>query len=167
MNKIYHLKTLILALTLIFFSACSKEDASKEYEVEYKDQDLQGKIGGYPWTILTAFAKDSKYESDKISISLFTSELTEPCKLESLPNENAVFFTIIKQVGTYTLSKGESNSFSITLYYKDDSENFTVISGAVEILEIDSDNNTISCKMDIYFDRYNYLNGNFTINHCN
>jgi hypothetical protein len=123
------------------------------------DQDMQGKIGGSPWTYVSGKAE----ESSSLSLDIYgvAPGGSGECDPVAYVGVDEVVMTIVPDaVGLYELGPSQT----VTIF--DGVTNYIVQSGAVEILSIDKPGQVVTGRIDAEWDDNNYVNGNFTIKFC-
>ena len=153
----------VIAISIL--ASCKKDDENNS-GYEFKNQNLQGKIGNVAWQLNSGNAEDDGSELD---IDLWVVNETDPCNV-LFGDSTRIFFGIDNVVGLTELNLDLTNIFSgqtVTFFIPDGSQNLVASEGAVEILSIDTATNLVSGRMDVTFDEETFVNGNFTIDYCN
>jgi len=176
----------ISILGLIFFYSCkSEEEIDPSFKVEYKNQDLQGKIDGQEWTYQNGAASSIKGTSDflhKITVydtlgdTLVGDSLV--CLVNPIDSTPKIIFTMNNDSALFQL--GETKLFFDPLqpdltvnikfsFYDADTiiQLVTASQGAYEILKVDTTDNFIEGRMHVRANDKNWMNGNFRIAYCN
>lgn len=158
----------------MLISSCGKDDDFGKDDdsgpsYDFKDQNLQGTIDGFPFTYGEGTVElNTRDGEDVLFFDLYNSseEITDICDFFGFGNEVSVFFTIPAEVGLYELSL-DLSSFSgqtVTLFNPDGAVNSIASTGAVEILTITE--TEVTGRMDATLDGNNTVNGNFTAVFC-
>lgn len=164
----YLLFTAILGFAL---TSCNKDDDSSDDTTptspnyEFKNQNLQGQIGGNAWEFSSGSADKGFFgATDTLSADFSNKLIPDPC---------AVFITGNKLIGNIPLTVGihELNlnaslfsGYTFTIYDTVDNINYIATKGAVEVLTISE--TEITGQMDIRYDNENFVNGKFSIERC-
>ncbi len=157
-NNRYFL-TLSLGL-IVFLSACNNE---VKLPYEFKSQPIQGLIDNQDWLFVEGVARSSIFNEDTLFIQLFNESRPTPC--DYLISESGARFTVPAQPGLYLLSS-IAQSYQVISLYRGEAE-YPALSGAIEILQIDSVEGIVSGQIDARYDGSNYLNGSFSVPLCN
>ncbi len=171
------MKKLAFAL-LIFatlFIACEKDDKSTtpiieptpiedSLAYEFKDQDLQGKIGGQNWVMNHGTFRN--YEPMDYPYMFYFSNLPDTNQCDN--NYNV---TVFVQFALNELKPGiyySTQCYLGAVMARDTEEDFTrrLPKGAIEILTIDANNNIVTGRIDVRKNETNFVNGNFSITYC-
>lgn len=155
------MKKLLVLLTfgLLVFTAC---DSTVNLPYEFKNQPVQGKIAGESWEIAEAIARVSVFSADTLSFQLNDSILGLEC--DYLISNRGARFTAPFQEGVFLLSSKSIQFQSVELY--NGGENLQALTGAIQILSINSAEGIIEAQIDATYDASNRLNGKFTARFC-
>ena len=165
---------IILIAVTVIISSCGME-AGGDYKASYKDQPLQGKIGGKRWMSETGKVSLTKRDSVETWSFDFTDKRDEeyPCNYPQYEIGKVMFTTKNVALEEKQLRMGFdfAKNLTITLVYDQDSAkgpmNKVAVSGAYEITEVDTGaGQFIKGRMDIYVDDNNFVNGNFIAKYC-
>ena len=155
----------LFVLTGILFSCGDKDKETPS--LEFKDQLLQGKIGGEEWAIVTGKAE---INASTISFDFYKEAITNSTLCQSFPpiKEDFVFFTMknTMEVVEFCLSGCDDNSQSVTLYEQTENDNYIALEGKIQITRIDTAANVVEGKLVTEATDDTYLNGNFTVHLC-
>ena len=159
-SKLLFALALLMASTLIF--SCSDDDDDSGYS--FKEQTLQGQIGGDDWEFKVGTAE--MQENDTLWIDLYGVDDEDPCNNWNIEGDYLLFF-IPAQVGVHELSfNWETGGQTVTFYDESATMNNVAVEGAVEILSIDETNGEVTGRIDAKIDGDNEVNGNFTAVYC-
>tara|TARA_B100000508_G_scaffold141097_1_gene146921 strand:+ start:1829 stop:2335 length:507 start_codon:yes stop_codon:yes gene_type:complete len=163
----------IVVLLLLIMISCT--EIGSNYKHNFKDQELQGKIGGKEWVSKNGKASLTQRDSTTTWSFQFSDLRDEnaPCSFSSYDIGKVMFSTknIDPGVKKLKMSFNLSKAQTITMVYDQDSAkgpmNKIALEGAFEITEFDTVNkNIIKGRMDIYSDDDNFVNGNFEATFC-
>jgi hypothetical protein len=164
--------TTLLAMLIALAISCKDDDSTeKKSGYSFKDQKLQGMIGGVLWTQRSGFATAEIVNGQKVlGIDLIQNAAAgeEGSDME-MPEGNYVFFDVPDAVGLYelninwdaNLASGNDESQTITLYNETAGVSHIATKGAVEILTITD--TEITGRIDARSEAGTYINGNFTV----
>jgi hypothetical protein len=144
--------------------SCSDDEKTSSYS--FKDQDLKGKIGNVAWTFEDGFVEVETIEGElMLDFRMFQDQDEDACDV-LFAEGNEVFFDVPNEVGLYklhlNLNTGEGQT--VTLFEDEGFMNNIATDGAVEILTITE--TEVTGRMDVRFNKKNFVNGNFTIFFC-
>ncbi|MBI4647047.1 MAG: hypothetical protein HY738_10780 [Bacteroidia bacterium] len=154
-------KIVFIILTLLILASCKEKDENNEQPVyNFKDQTLQGIIGGAAWNFKYGGFRTSAIDTSRYWIELYGQLETDasPC-LNNKGYDDLVLMSLPKQIGLYELG-----NLQVTLYETGNNINKSVYSGAVEILSVE--NNIMTGRIDAYLNDDYLVNGNFSANKC-
>jgi hypothetical protein len=165
--------SILIMAGVIMFNSCSKDEDDNDNDknqnsYEFKDQNLQGKIGGEAWNFKNGTAEVSYFDSSEIDIDLYQDTSSNICNTY-ITDGDKIFLSVPHKVGVHELSIDFSsgNSQTVTLYDRENTMNYIASQGAVEILTIDTSSSmTLTGRMDARVDDDTYVNGNFTVSFC-
>ena len=160
------IKYFILIFAVGILSACG--DDENDITFEFINQNLQGQIGGIEWGLVAGKAQDFTTNNDFLSMEMVGVAVVDTCQL-SLPNTSKIFFEVPKQVGLYELKVGLQNpgiTQTVTFFVAAENQNYIASQGAIEILEIDLENELLEGRLDARVDNQNFINGNFCLVLC-
>ena len=162
-------KSFVLSFAIVaslFVASCGSDDGvAGGSSYSFKNQNLQGSIGGASFT-----HKDGKADlnSGEFSISLYDiSEPVDACDL-FFATKSLVLFSVPNELGLRVLKLDFSDldgTQTITLYDANTSLNDVSTTGAIEILTISA--TEVTGRIDARVDGNNFINGNFTATICN
>lgn len=171
----------LLCSSILLFSCKKDEDddsTNSNYTPSYLNQNLQGKIDGGAWELSAGNVNSGESFSDSTKIShFFTASDTsdsDSC-LTSYYGSTKILFSIedaneLLSVGSHKLKLefNSTNNKTVTFYtFKDGtSYNWVATKGAYEILSVDTAQGLVTGRMDVEYDKNNYVNGNFTMKYC-
>ncbi|MBT1688476.1 hypothetical protein [Dawidia soli] len=164
--------TILLGLLIALAISCKDDDTAvkKETGYSFRDQELQGMIGGMVWTHRSGFATTEIVNGEKvIGIDLVQNISGEEVEDMQVPEGNYVFFDVPDAVGVYELSinwdanlaSGNDESQTITLYNEATGVSHIATKGAIEILTITD--TEVTGRIDARSESGTYINGNFTV----
>ncbi|MCF8374553.1 MAG: hypothetical protein K9H64_23245 [Bacteroidales bacterium] len=156
---------LFLVMAPAFIISCGKDEDKPAYT--FLDQEMQGKIGGDDWTLVTGSADIDHWDSTLLSLDFYGVEITDPCNYYQ-PAGNKVICSVPNQVGLYELNfdLSSDNIQTVTLYHRASELNNAAIEGAIEITLIDTTNGLVQGRIDAKIDSEYFVNGNFTLIYC-
>lgn len=170
----------ILACGMLF-AACEKDEETTPVtptpSFEFKNQNLQGKIGGVDWQFESGYSGieqiydfDLQDFVDGFGFNFYNVADTNLCDGVD-PSTDYAFF-VLNELKTGLIDfQDERSEQSATLYDKSDTISIGAFFGAIEILTVDTNNGVITGRMDIRefptSSSDNYLNGNFSVSYCN
>lgn len=167
------MKIIFVLLQLLVLFSCV--GVGGDYEYNFKDQNLQGKIGSKSWESEKGKVSFTKRDSVTTWSFDFTDIHDEeyPCSFPTYETGKVMFSTKNIDPGVKQLQMGFnfSKNQTITLVYDQDSAkgpmNKIAVEGAFEITEFDTtDQNIIKGRIDAYCDDGNFVNGNFIAKYC-
>ncbi len=172
----------IVLVCAVFFvlAACRKDEPEPEVietiaenpapTFEFKNQELQGEIEGKVWRFVSGSARNHAFgDSSEFSINLYAETDSNICRFS--PTEDRVLFSIPKEEEVFELSlsfTGEEESYTVTLFDVEATNNLIASQGAVQVIRIDSSTSTksIVLDLDVRYNADNFVNGRCTIPIC-
>jgi hypothetical protein len=181
--KINSLYVLSLLGLLIFNSCDSGEEIDPSFKVNYKNQDLQGKIDGLEWNYQSGSVFSAPTGNEFFHTFTILDTLGDTLIGDSLVCLNLVDSTpriiFVMNTDSALVQLGETKLFhdplqpSLTInikfsfYDADTVKQFVTASqGAYEILNVDTTDNFIEGRMHVKANGKNVVNGNFRIPYC-
>lgn len=164
--------TILLGLLVALAISCKDDDTAikKEAGYNFKNQDLQGMIGGVVWTYRGGVAAEEIVEGEHV----IGVDLAEEVSIGNdndmrMPEGNYVFFDVPNAVGVYELEinwdanllRGNEEGQTITLYNEASGMSHIGTEGAIEILAVTD--TEITGRIDARSESGTYINGNFTV----
>ncbi len=176
------IKLLFLAMSVAFI-ACNKEDDESnpagggKYKVEYKSQDMQGKINGDSWQYVIGEVHSSEggFEADYThNFEMADTAQADSCFLLTGERSKVIFGlgddNKLLQVGKYPLSfdwsSWEGNTVTLVAWTSETVLNTIATEGEYEIISVDTVNQIVTGRIDAFADDDNFVNGNFTLKYC-
>ena len=172
-------------LGLMVFNSCgTDEDIDPSFKVEYKNQDLQGKIDGMEWSYQNGAAFSAKTINEFFHTVTIYDTLGDTltgdsliCLVNPVDSTPRIIFSMNNDSALFQL--GETKLFhdplqpALTInikfsFYDADSvkQLVTASEGAYEILKVDTTDNYIEGRMHVRANDKNWVNGNFRIVYC-
>lgn len=179
------LSIVALSVALLFGSiSCSEDevDPNETFQVNYKDQDLQGKITGEDWLLIGGIASSTASgNSSTHTIRLFDTlsafDTVNCARLSSdssayvvftFQNEGHIIDTSVHKLRFDNANPSTNKTVKFNFYDEDGSFSFVSVSkGEYQITGVDTVNNFVLGKMHIQENSGNTLNGNFRVSYCN
>lgn len=152
----------LLSLISIGFFVLIACDSTVNLPYEFKNQPVQGKIGGESWEFAEAIVRVSLFSGDTLSFQLNDSIFGSEC--DYLISNRGARFTTPFEEGVFLLSSKSIQFQSIEFY--NDGESLQALSGAIQILSINLTEGTIEAQLDATYDAGNRLNGKFIARFC-
>ncbi len=183
-----NIKSIILlaSVGLLGFFACTSDDdeVNPGFEVNFKDQDLQGKINDSTFLYTDGLATSTGNTQGFLHKFVILDTLVDSTTCTSvLDTTREVIFSYLDtnalvipgRTNLFFDPLGSANS-NVTVkffyWYFDEMdsvlkrEQVTVSEGAYEILSVDTSTNVIEGRMHIRENAKNLVNGNFTLKYC-
>lgn len=173
--------TLFILFLLVLIFSCDDSDApgaSISCEPDYKNQNLQGMINGEPWEFAAGIASiDSKGNSYDHKFLANDTVAAFPCGVVlfraylgfGISGSSSGFYELGEKKLHGQSPGGEAVSFGFFYYDGPSPSNIRLIQancGTYEIFSIDTANNMLTGRMDVYKNDQNFVNGNFTLSLC-
>ncbi len=161
----------------LIYSCGSDDEVNPTFTVNYKNQELQGKIGGEDFLYIDGLVTSAPTGNQFLHTFTILDTLIDTLTCLPVSDSTKIKWTItadsaLVQPGERKLffdplepSKTVSIRF---IYYDTDStqETVTVTKGAYEIVSVDTTLNIISGRMHVKKDNKNTVNGNFKLRYC-
>lgn len=167
------MKTLssLLVLSFFCFTACSpksEEKSSGNNDVtKYQDQILSGQLGGESWSFVSGRATISQFDSTRLSLHFWNTEIKDPCDPFTLGSSKmAMTGSVLNQTGETIFGTGSTEKPGSTITLFDGSTNFIATTGKIEILAIDIPHKEVRGRVRGFFNDSNQINGSFVLTYC-
>lgn len=161
----------LFVLTLFCLAACnpkSEEKGGNDNGVtKYQDQILSGQLGGEPWSFVSGRATISQFDSTRLSLHFWNSEIKDPCDPFTLGSSKmATTSSVLNKTGETTFGTGSAENPGSTITLFDGSTNFISTTGKIEILAIDISHKEVRGRVNGFFNDANRINGTFVLTYC-
>ncbi len=156
-------RSFLLGILVVSLCTCTAGPPGGGYN--FIDQNLQGEIGGVPWTFVSGTAEDP-FGDDELWIKLYNIDPAggDPWAGGAYAAaEDTLMVKLPETVGLVELSWGGQ---WFTLYDESTGVNIFCVEGAIEILTIDPVGLTVTGRVDARSDEGNYVNGNFSASYA-
>ncbi len=121
-------------------------------------QPLSGKIGGQPWTLVTAETDTFLSSATQYAVDAYSESFT-PCSGTASGTTDSLILNFPMAVGTYAVTLNLNQTFSVPPI-----DNFIATSGTIVISEITA--TTITGGANFAYDADNSVNGQFQATIC-
>lgn len=127
------------------------------HEADYAN--LNGKIKGKAWSMVSGRARPSQFAPGKLELSFWDQQESAPCDFFTRGSDRQVIGTLPKKVAAYNLGP----QTNLTIFFPVN-QNLVVTVGKVAITKIE--NNLVHGSMSIKFDNNNLVSGTFAVPLC-
>lgn len=167
--KIYVLAVLFLALgckkSVEVTADADLQRSQGQPEVEYKNQLVQGLIGGQDWILMSGTAKPSPFDAGKLSLRLSNLQTDDPCNTYKM-GDREVLTTVANQVGETQFGVGNPIT-TATFFIQSENRSDNLISGAGKIRIVEIGKEKVLGFIYTTIDEQNIVNGSFELSVCN
>ena len=178
-NLKYLFASLLFGSFLIF--GCDETDSvdpTQDFQPDYQNQTLQGKINGVDWTAVNGTANSTQLGvSDTFSHLISVIDTVVDTNCITSPTRSKLLFGFQDQSSLVPLGEKKlkldfgnlANNFTVTFVHFDAQgtpQNNIAVKGAYEIQTVDTVSKMITGRMDVRLDNDNFVNGNFSVRYC-
>jgi len=138
------------------------------FKVDFQNQNLQGQLGGVIWEFRSGKAKISGSDPDLLEIEMLNEEIVGICNQPAFAQEH-IFFRAPYQVGIFPLGPqvvSHTQTVGFVRFFISPNTSTLAVQGAVDIQAIDTINQVVTGRMDIWANDTNFADGHFTLTFC-